>query len=105
MSYFNSEQEAYMESLARMPLSARCFCGWDRAGKCDICNRRYPDLTCADKCLECSGIGNRWQMIGRDRRWRICPDCSGTGRTKPRKDGHVPLRAKCAKHDTANGQT
>jgi len=87
VSYFNSEQEAYMAELAAMPLSKKCFCGWDLAGKCVNCNKDYPGLTCADKCLACMGVGKRHQMIDvvtRSASWQTCPDCQGTGQNGSR---------------------
>lgn len=74
MSYFNEHQESYMDDLARIPLAGRCWCGWAKAGECRGVACR-AGLTCADKCLPCSGFGKRWQPGGYAR----CPDCAGTG--------------------------
>ncbi len=51
---FNSDQNDYMDSLARMPLESKCWCGWFAKGECHSCP---PEKTCADKialrCPEC----------------------------------------------------
>jgi hypothetical protein len=88
MSYFNAEQQAYMEELDRMPLTERCWCGWNRVGKCSGVNCK-PDRTCADKCLPCYGMGKRW--VSRDKEpkmFETCPDCSGSGLSE---SGHERL--------------
>jgi hypothetical protein len=78
MSYFNAEQEAYMDYLARIPLKEKCWCGWYRHGGCPHCPK---DLTCADKCLTCHGAGKCWHESGyTEKRYGECPSCGGTGR-------------------------
>lgn len=44
---FNEDQISYMESLSRMDLDARCWCGWYARGKCE--NGCDPAVSCADK--------------------------------------------------------
>jgi len=54
MSYFNKDQEAYIDSLAKMPPESRCYCGWFPKGECHTCPK---DLTLAEKmarwCIHC----------------------------------------------------
>jgi hypothetical protein len=62
MSYFNEEQQAYMQELSRIPEDQRCFCGWDRFGQCYNCNRDGEFMnakTLSDRRkLECPDCGN-----------------------------------------------
>jgi len=76
VSYFNREQEAHMDELARIPLDQKCFCGWYRLGQCPNCTTR---LSCADKCLPCRGVGKRWVPCDAEPRYQVCPDCKGSG--------------------------
>lgn len=54
MSYFNRDQQDYMDSLAGMAPEDKCWCGWYELGECPHCP---PGFTCADKkaawCPEC----------------------------------------------------
>jgi hypothetical protein len=56
---FNKEQTEYIESLSKISPEKRCYCGWERFGKCYNCNRSEyrKGKTCADKlkewCPEC----------------------------------------------------
>lgn len=54
MSYFNSDQQDYMRSLAAIPPERKCWCGWYTLGDCPHCP---PGKTAADKiaawCPEC----------------------------------------------------
>lgn len=72
MSYFNKEQEAYMQYLSTIPRDQRCFCGWFKFGLCPTCPK---DKTNADKCLTCMGVGNCWN----ESIWGTCKKCNGTG--------------------------
>lgn len=72
MSYFNSDQEDYMRSLARIDPKEKCWCGWYRLGECP--NGCPVDKTCADKlaarCPDCHNdagpAGDRpiWHRVG-----------------------------------------
>lgn len=77
MSYFNSEQEDYMRSLAAIPETERCFCGWDRFGECYNCKRDSfaTGKTLADRrSLECPHCGNYQHREGGTITHRIgCP--------------------------------
>lgn len=35
---FNEEQKAYMKTLNEMPLEEKCYCGWNKVGKCYNCD-------------------------------------------------------------------
>lgn len=85
MSYFNSDQEAYMESLAKITPKEKCWCGWDRFGHCHNPNCK-PELTNADKCWPCGGTGKCWANASGERVYRTCADCNGTG-MKPKEGG------------------
>lgn len=54
MSYFNEEQQGYMEYLAKIPPKDKCWCGWYLVGECPSCPR---GKTAADKmavrCPKC----------------------------------------------------
>lgn len=56
--YLNSEQNDYVDYLHSLPLTEKCWCGWNRLGKCYNCP---ADKTCADKvaaqCPECHNDG------------------------------------------------
>jgi hypothetical protein len=83
VSYLNSEQESYLESLCKIPMTERCFCGWFSRGECSGCD---PALSCADKCLPCMAVGKRWVEAV----WSICPDCRGTGRNRATDESGQP---------------
>lgn len=75
MSYFNAEQEAHMKYLSAVPRNKRCWCGWWLVNECHVCPK---NVTNAEKCLPCGGIGKRWQ----DKKYLDCPDCAATGRER-----------------------
>ena len=54
MSYFNSDQESYMEFLSSVAPERKCWCGWFMVGACPNCP---PALTLAAKkavwCKDC----------------------------------------------------
>ena len=37
MSYFNEDQQDYMEDLSKLPSIELCKCGWYRRGECPNC--------------------------------------------------------------------
>lgn len=49
MSYFNQDQQDYMNSLALMPAEQKCWCGWYRLGQCPNC---HTMRSCAEKLVE-----------------------------------------------------
>ena len=51
MSYFNRDQEAYMDYLAKLRPEEKCYCGWYLLGECrnGSCD---PNKTNADKIKE-----------------------------------------------------
>ncbi|MEK7381664.1 MAG: hypothetical protein AAB262_00065 [Elusimicrobiota bacterium] len=60
MSYLNEYQQEYVDSLSKIPLTERCWCGWGRLGDCQgggDCDLNYPGKTRADylaaACAEC----------------------------------------------------
>ncbi len=60
MSMFNDDQRDYMDYLGRIPPAEKCWCGWDRLGKCSTpvnCNTSHAGKTRADylaaACDEC----------------------------------------------------
>ncbi len=42
MSYFNEDQESYMEYLATLPPEKKCKCKWYPVGECPNCDKK-PD--------------------------------------------------------------
>jgi hypothetical protein len=83
---FNADQRAHMEALSKIPLEQLAWCGWYRVGECAKWHGGRcadPALTCANKCLPCTGHGKRRL----DGEFTTCPDCGGDGF---RKKGDQP---------------
>lgn len=51
MSYFNEEQQEYMEMLSKIPAEEKCECGWYRKSECDYATRGQQG-TCSFKCVK-----------------------------------------------------
>ncbi len=50
MSYFNSEQEDYINSLSKIPANEKCWCGWYIFGECYNCKLgKYAEKTLQDR--------------------------------------------------------
>jgi hypothetical protein len=81
MSLFNEDQQDYMRSLAKIPTTERCWCGWYSLGECPNCPRH---LTCADKIT------------------RQCPYCHNEpDRRDP--DGPITHNIRCATRSQITG--
>ena len=74
MSLFNEDQQDYMASLAKIPVTERCWCGWYSLGYCPNCP---PHLTCADKiarqCPYCRNEPDRRDPDGKITHNIRCP--------------------------------
>lgn len=70
MSMFNEEQITHMESLGRMPLEEKCYCGWYSLGNC------YNGNTLQGKNF-CHSTKSRADYVHEfnDGLERICPHC------------------------------
>lgn len=52
-AYFNDDQNAHMDELAKTPETKRCWCGWDYVGQCFKCgNNSLADRRKA-MCSQC----------------------------------------------------
>ena len=50
MSYFNSDQEDYINSLSKIPANEKCWCGWYKFNECYDCKRgKYAEQTLQDR--------------------------------------------------------
>lgn len=49
MSYFNEDQEDYIEELSKRPNNKKCWCGWYRLDECYHCNQSHPHQTLEDR--------------------------------------------------------
>lgn len=62
VSYFNSDQQSYMDSLARMPPENKCWCGWFPVGQCHTCP---ADKTLAQRqAVQCQSCCNAPDNFG-----------------------------------------
>lgn len=56
MSYFNRDQQDYMDDLAKRAPETKCWCGWFPLGECHSCP---ANKTLADrKKVACPGCNN-----------------------------------------------
>ena len=50
MSYFNSDQEDYMDTFSKIPPNKKCWCGWYKFNECYNCERgKYSEKTLQDR--------------------------------------------------------